>query len=140
MLALAMLLSQQRPVELHAVIALGTEKNGAGIITVRIPSAPLELATACYTLTSAAFPRELGYRTLEKEAHTDGSWAWGIHPFGSNAAKYADRMRAALGLAPHDLFLPPPHLDAMREPIIANPIKWINDELAKLGALVDSAA
>jgi hypothetical protein len=132
MLALAMLLSQQRPVELYAVAGLSTrqEQYRASLVVTRIPAAPLELATACNVLTSAAYARDLGY----KLTGGDGGWAWNIQPFDHTKATFISRMREALDMSPQDFYLEPPHWNARHEPILKDPVAWINGELLKYSA------
>lgn len=145
MLALAMLVSAQRPVELFAVVGLSdgydkatSQSFRATLATVRIPAAPLELASACYALTSAAYAREIGYKSL-KAAGAGGGWAWNLHPFDSGKTKFIEQMREALDLQAADLYLEPPHYEARRDAILTDPVAWINKELAKLQATVDAA-
>jgi len=141
MLALTMALSQARPVECFAVVALNHNKGkGAAIAVVTIPAAPLELSTACHVLTSASFARSLGYGVLMHKLNSGGGWAWNIDPFGSSRERFILSMRSALGMTPADIYLPPPHYDQHSEPIIKDPIRWINDELRKAGALMEESA
>jgi hypothetical protein len=60
-LALVMALTRVRPVTLHQLAILNGRNDGTGetIITAQINTHPLDLATACYVLTSAGFARRL---------------------------------------------------------------------------------
>ena len=129
-LALAMNLANTRPVEMHMLIAEGDTYTPTGIVAIRIPSAPLDLAVASNALTSVGLMRGLGYSWLNGMHGVGGGWAWCQSPFTEAKRKiYIANMRVALELAETDLFVPPTHCD---DEAIKNPIeflKWTVSEL-----------
>jgi hypothetical protein len=135
-LALAMLLSAERPTSLYAIVGLSRhrenegEGNGAALAAIKINSQPLELATACHVLTSQAFARSVGYQYLYAAGRSGGGWPWELHPFDGNRPKFIARMKDVLGLDGTALYVPPPHLN--EEKSFRDPIGWINDRLAEV--------
>lgn len=129
LMALAMLLSAERPVDLRAAVALdngrGRSANrGMSAAVFRIETAPLEFATACYALTSQGVARGVGYNWLNVNAGAEGAWAWcdnPAHPL------YEKLSRAAFGLGPDDIYIGPVHSD-YRDWL--NPVAWLTAKLA----------
>lgn len=79
-LALVRALSQRRPVELWACAGLDADNyRNACFVTVKIDTAPLDLAHAAHCLTHVGFPRQILYG-LALEFGYSGHW-----PFGQNA-------------------------------------------------------
>lgn len=73
-LALVMALTRIRPVSLQQICMVDGRHEGETIITSEINTAPLDLATACYVLTSAGFARRLTYDLAR--AHNDFTGGW----------------------------------------------------------------
>lgn len=73
-LALVMALTRVRPVSLHQLCFVHGHHEGETVITSQINTAPLDLATACYVLTSSGFARRLTYRLAERLNGFNGSW------------------------------------------------------------------
>jgi hypothetical protein len=122
-LALAMFLSNERPVTLEAVTGLGGYGQTACFLVTTIPAQPLDLAVACSALTSAGFSRLLGYDLIHVLGkHISGSWPWSVQPFGDAAATFVERERAVLGLGPDDILAPPAHL---RDPAVKDPVGFV---------------
>jgi hypothetical protein len=75
-LALVMALSRIRPVSLQQLAILDGYRDNTGetIITSEINTSPLDLATACYVLTSVGFARRLTYKVGEAINGFKGRW------------------------------------------------------------------
>lgn len=122
-LALAMFLSNERPVTLEAVVGLGGHQSSACFIVTPIPAQPLDLAVACSVLTSAGFSRGLGYALCSKyDAHVQGNWPWRVSPTGHTKTAFVERERAALGLGPDDILAPPTYYT---DPAITDPVGFV---------------
>lgn len=129
-LALSMALSSVRPVELYAVVGLGGGwgESGGVAVAVRIPAGPLDLATACNTLTSAGFARGLGY-SFCNEHGSGGDWLFGIYPGDEGSRKrYVELLRAAVGAGPDDLIIPPTYLT---DPAVKDPVGFVRRGIAE---------
>jgi hypothetical protein len=117
-LALAMLLNQDRAVELSAVVGLNSG-HGAAFAVVRLGQSPLDIAVACNALTSVGFTRQMGYQFLQtrEESRSGGEWAWGLAPdqFGGRQ-KYVEKMRATFGASEKDVIIP---------------AAWVHDEIVQ---------
>jgi hypothetical protein len=125
-LALAMFLSVERPVTLEVAVGMGGHR-AACFVVVGVPAAPLDLATACNALTSAAFARGIGYQTVYKhDPRIVGAWPWNLQPYdydgGKVNAKFVAREREALGLGPDDILAPPAHI---HDPAITDPVGFV---------------
>jgi len=128
-LALAMALGAERSVELHAVVGEG-DRSGRKIVVMKIPSAPLDLATACNALTSIGLIRGLGYSYCTAE-HKHWDWAFGYYPSDDGLrAKYVRQLRAALGASDADLVLPPTFLT---DPAVKDPVGFVRRGVAEHG-------
>jgi hypothetical protein len=133
-LALVRALSARRPVELWAgpVVDSNTSKNhnrgskNWAAIMSRIDGAPLDLARACYMLTSAGAPRRVGYSIGESDYNMYGTWS-----FDSNAisTKYMKDLFAPA--FPHvvDMLCIPPIYSG--DPITKDPEKWMERSLSQ---------
>ncbi len=75
-LALVLALMRTRPVRLWQLTCTDgyADRSGETIITAQINTAPLDLATACYVLTSAGFARDITYNLAEKLNDFSGGW------------------------------------------------------------------
>lgn len=136
-LAFVMALSAERPVELYTLTALDAERygHGYGAVCVRIPSAPLELATACFALTSQGYTRRLGYGYLTKHAGSCGGWGWGAAPAVNG--KYERLTRLALDMAPTDVFMSATFID---DSLLRDPVTWVNRMLHSYRTELQDAA
>lgn len=70
---------------------------------IRIPSTPLDLATAGFAIAHPAFARGVMYGVAQREGFT-GSWSSLRTRCGREG--YAPKIRARLGLAPTDIYVP----------------------------------
>lgn len=127
-LALVLKLSEIRPVSLTLINAVDNGGKGAHIIALDIPTAPLDLAHAAFAMSHVAWTRALGYAVFDS-MKWDGGWPWRLHPFdGASRATAEQRVREAMALEETDVYLHPAHLDS---PEVRDPVKFINDTLAK---------
>jgi hypothetical protein len=110
-LALVRILSASRPVSLEIVSALSASGHDAPILTMRVETAPLDLATATWQLCRQGWVRRLGYGYLESHLGSGGGWCWGVRPTGRENDLYTRLMRSALALEPADLFIPATYCD-----------------------------
>jgi hypothetical protein len=132
-LALVWQLSAVRPVELEVCAALGggERRSGTGndrvcVASVRINTAPLDLATACYMITSPGFHRGLLYDVLEV-FNCGGGWPnLDGCPYGqmSHPDSIA-RMTAVVAADSGDEVLFLPALSMYESEAVKNPRAWI---------------
>lgn len=78
MLALARILSSQRPVDLYVCTTYG-RRDTMNAVLCRVETTPLDLARACYTLVNLDTMSSIGYRVIQNfRADRDpGSWSYG---------------------------------------------------------------
>lgn len=124
-LALVMKLAEVGPVEAWAYIELDRDSREANLIMVRINTAPINLSVANYMLSHAAFTRGLGYHYLYKHHRTNGKWAFNSH----NSEDRLNRLKFAMGVTDNDIVIGSAFIN---DEIIKNPIKYINQTLAKV--------
>jgi len=126
-LALTMLLSSVRPIELYAYADLGMQYSNdefAAIPVVKIQAYPLDIASASFILTSSMFLRRLCFRYAHQWGF-DGGWAWGGNPTNDRQMKLTKK---ALSISEEDLWLPSMMCD---NNMTRNPEKWLKDNLEK---------
>lgn len=130
-LALAMMLSAERPVELYA-FCCGTQHAGESATTVvRIPTGPLDVATACAALATPGTCR-MGLFTLNDVAAGRSMTHDWFGTCGDRAA-YEAAARETLGAGAGDIVVPVAHKS---DPIVADPIGFVQrtlDEQARRG-------
>lgn len=124
-LALVRALSQRRPIELWVTAGLDANYGeDAGFISVRIDTAPLDLAHAAHALTHVGFPRRILYG-LAKEFGFSGQW-----PFNSHRALTRSEMEAcfapAFAHASETLCLPGIH---GHDESLTNPQEWLRKQI-----------
>lgn len=136
-LALVRLLSNMRPVELSTVVAVSPfNLKTCHIITVKLDTAPLDLARAAHMLTHASVPRALCYGIAEEQLNhaSEGSlcWPYGHDPnlFRNNAESI---MRRVVTPGSDVLFIPSIHT---KDKAIQNPVTWIKTMLHTFGGNV----
>lgn len=130
-LALCQKLQSVRPVELFIYADMGG--SGYALMPcIKIETSPLDLATATYTLSSAAFLRQLCFGWAHKY-HWSGQWAWGTDPRDKDGQR---KTREALRLTDTDLLVPGGYSE---DPLIKNPVAWINEQVAKYTTAMEEA-
>jgi hypothetical protein len=134
-LALVMALSRIRPVSLHQLTFLHGVDTGETVLTAQINTSPIDLATACYVLTSAGFARRLTYTIAKRINGFNGEWPNGFNIY--NPKPYYTKLVAKLvaaGLAsdPAQCLL----IDAARygDAMLTDPVTWINAQIQDAGA------
>lgn len=125
-LALVMALSRLRPVSLQQICAVDGIEGGETIITSEINTAPLDLATACYVLTSAGFARRLTYDLAAALNGFNGGWPdrmrWG------NSDPYFAMLKARLVPDPTKcLIIKGAQLN---DALLSDPVGWVNKQVA----------
>jgi hypothetical protein len=129
-LALVMALSRVRPVTLQALCCVDGYKDNTGetIITSEINTHPLDLATACYVLTSAGFARRLTYGLATELNHFRGGWPKGF-TYSAGGGSYYDKLIPRLVSDPSRCLL----IEAARlnDHLLVNPTEWLNNQITK---------
>lgn len=125
-LALCQKLSNFRPLELYlyADIEGSRENGGAAIPVIKLETSPLDLTTASYAITDAAFLRHLCFKWGYQHGF-ETSWAWHEDP---NSQRAQVKIRQELKAETQDLIIPGGYY---QDPIIREPVKWINEQLKK---------
>ena len=126
-LALVMALIRIRPVSLQAVAILHGADNGETVLSATINTAPLDLATACYVLTSAGFSRRFTYNFMRAINASTGGWPRNFNYF--QPQKYYDYLSQILGTGQKQTLV----IGAAQlgDELLSNPIKWINDQISR---------
>jgi hypothetical protein len=133
-LALVRLLSAVRPVELWFAAGLNTGRDGA-FATVRLDTAPLDVARAAFFLTHPASARLLGYRALNAAFNAGGHW-----PYCGTALTAKDWSLCARAALPHlDDCLAIPGC-AIDDQLARDPVSWVRDKLRVYGQQQEEAA
>lgn len=128
-LALAMKLSQFRPVDLCVYADMGcsvSEGRRAIIPVIPIPANPLDLAAASYAMTGAGFLRQLCFAYGDTEGFS-GHCAWNTQPsYSGRETEYETRVKAALGVTEDDVIVYGGHVN---NKLIGRPVEWITEQL-----------
>jgi hypothetical protein len=130
-LALVLALIRSRPTRLHLLSTLDGHRDNSGemVITVPIPTAPLDLARACYALTSAGFDRRLNHKISEKLNDYRGHWpdaaktGWSY----TNPKPYYDKLIVRLGADPKSTLIIPS--SQLYDQLLSAPIDWIKHQI-----------
>lgn len=127
-LALAMKLSEMRPVELWVFDSNDAYKRvgGAQYHCVKVDCAPMDMATAVFLLCDPGVPRTLMFSAADENGF-DGRWGWGadggMYP---GEPRYDKAERIALGATPDDLVI----RGAMEDDrMLNNPVAWVRDKV-----------
>ena len=126
-LALVMALTRVRPVELYQMAAGDGNRDGTGetILTCKINTSPLDLATACYILTSSGFTRRLCYTLQGKLNAYGGGWPRGYNTH--DPRDYNTKLKSKLVADPAKCLI----IDGARlnDELLSNPLKWIEKQI-----------
>lgn len=124
--ALAVCLSQIRPVELYAAWGLGNSgqrNNSIGL--VRVPTTPLGLAQALAILGTNGFCRNIAFTEIHEVQHNPrGGWAVGY----PNDKERNEVFAKLIGLKDKDIFVPG---GMFRDQLLKDPVAWVNAQVAK---------
>jgi hypothetical protein len=127
-LALVRILSTRRPVELWAGSMLDANHMQDAIgVFAHIETAPLDLATAAYVMTSAGFPRRLCYGISRAHYGYQGHWPYGSHSASRELMR--DICKPAFDHVSEVLCIPACHSE---DDITGNPEGWIERKLEEL--------
>lgn len=125
--ALAMRLSEIRPVEMYACWGVETNsKNHIG--AVRISTAPVSASEVYFLTADPAFCRNISFAAMctgTNPAATSAGhigWAFGCTP---DSSRYTELQREALGLEPQDVYLTGGCLSDNDE-MLKDPVSWVN--------------
>ena len=125
-LALVMALSRVRPVSLWTVATThGIDKDGETIMSARINTDPLDLATACYTLTSVGFARRLTYGIAERVNGFNGQWPR-KYQYG-NPKQYYEYLKKVLSQDPTKTLVV--GAAELHDELLDHPLKWIKNQI-----------
>lgn len=127
-LALVMALARVRPLALFTLATTHGVDTGETIFISQVNTSPLDLATACYALTSQGFSRRLNYQLAEKLNGFNGKWPkdW---DYGTQGRTYSAALTQRIARDPaRTLMIIAPQLN---DPIINDPIRWINDQIQR---------
>lgn len=130
-LALCMKLSNVRPVELYVYADMGGT-GWAAIPMVKVETSPLDLSTATYALSSAAFLRQLCFSWAHPKGWS-GQWAWDESPTSASSIR---KTSEALGVGADDLLIPGGYSS---DPLINRPVEWLNEQIARFTATHEEA-
>ncbi len=131
-LALILLASRTRPVELYSYAHCAETRNerGDALIVQRLQSSPMMLAEVAYVLTSAGWARNLTYAFFsDRLGYSNLKWADAQRLDNYQGGPVT---RQLLGLEPQDVLIGPAHCD---DPAVKDPAGFVNRELGKLGLL-----
>jgi hypothetical protein len=133
-LALVMALQQHHPVELIGFdINIGYDDDRETVIGWRVNTMPLDLAGACYTLTSMGFTRNLVYDVAAQYSRETVAFPATYRLSGGHEvnAPYFLSLKFKLGGNAHSLLLPPCEL---RDLAITDPVRWINENVERFNS------
>ena len=128
--ALAMRLSETRPVELWASWG-GRIRRHDAIGRVKLDTNPLTLAEVVAVVTTPLFARNVVYAqnlTQAGETYEYESWDWAWNRSPDNEARDT-RMREALRLEPQDIFIPGGYLSEADQ-FASDPVAWVESYVA----------
>jgi len=137
-LAMTMALSATRPITLEVMAVMCGERREASgsdefsIVSAKINTTPLDLATAAYALTHAGMTRQLIYRIETSEYGSKGKWPKFSGSRSHDSPERLNAVRGYLGIDGELLLIPPVmHGNALA---ISNPEKWVLSQLEQYGA------
>jgi hypothetical protein len=131
-LALVMqLIRSGRAVELWTFCSIHGKVNGQSVPCVKMLTAPIDMASVAYCLTSQGFSRGVCYGAARTFNRFNGSWGRNYVNQGTLAERIAGARKTLDGLtAPQDIILPAPfHTDRMDSGdaglIFRDPVRWV---------------
>lgn len=138
-LALVMqLIRQGRAVELMTFTSLNGRKGNQSVICCRMITAPIDIASVSYCLTSSGFSRSLCYGLARHLNQFDGTWSNNYVRTGTWKERLQGCKNTLAGLvADNDIILPAPYGadKTSTEPhglLFKNPAAWVNACLAQI--------
>ena len=126
-LALALVLSKTRPVNLKLVATLdGKSSDKCSLIEINVNLNDLSLATAAYAIASTGFDRNLTHTYAHHHNGFSGHWAWFSYPDNENS-QYWNNLRHYLKISDDDILIKGAFLDDRL--ILDDPVKWCKDQI-----------
>lgn len=127
-LALVMALSRVRPTTLYQLDVGSGPGDGTGetVLTTKINTSPLDLATACYLLTSAGFARGLVYTLEERLNGNSGGWPKDYNYHGGPNVYY-EKLKLRLGFDPIKTLIIP--ASRLNDALLKDSLKWIEKQI-----------
>jgi hypothetical protein len=124
-LALVMALIRTRPTRLYLLNILHGVEGGETVFAIPVPTAPLDLARACYTLTSVGYARRMLYGLATKLNGFNGKWPKAFNY--SDPKPYYDGLLVRLGAdTKSTLLIPAAQLGDL---LLSDPLKWIKTQI-----------
>lgn len=128
-LAFALYMQTIRPIELTLVTAGSkysySHGNISTVITVKIPTNPLDLSTAAFMLTDISWDRRLAFTAFNAMTGiNDGVVGWPFDSIPGNRV-YEAAMKKAIGAEPNDLYFTGTHLSNTKATY--DPVGWVKD-------------
>lgn len=130
-LALVMALSRIRPVTLYQLDVASGRKDGESILITPINTTPLDLATACYVLTSSGFSRGIVMPVEERINGHSGGWPKEFNYFGDSLIYYRKRL-PLLGFEEKQTLIVP--AAKANDELIKQPLVWIKRQIERFTA------
>jgi hypothetical protein len=137
-LALVMALARLRPVALNLIDCSDGNRDGSGesVVTIRLETAPLDIAKACYALTNIGLVRGYIYDFETETNNFAGGWPKGFS--FSNQKSYYDKLMPRLtGNLENSLLV---EASRANDPLIKSPVEWINEQIRKFTSQQEEAA
>lgn len=128
-LALVMALTRIRPVSLQVLCTVDgyRDRSGETVITAEINTSPLDLATACYALTSVGFVRRLTYGLAEKLNDFHGGWPQNVGYSYGKPKPYYDALVKRLSPDPSKTLII--GSAEFHDRLLSDPLAWIEDQI-----------
>lgn len=128
--ALAMALTEVRPVELYAVAGNMVQPRSRMVLTCTLlDTKPANVPQIVAVIAQPQFFRSIifsVYANVEKTNHVGSlPFGWGMQP----CQRYMDEMRRALAMEPQDVFIPGGYLSEAGE-MMRDPLAWVEKYLA----------
>lgn len=128
-LALTLLLSRRRPLSLQTVFISDGKDNGETILSTRIETAPLDLAVACYALSSSGFDRRINHFLARKHNGFTGGWPPAYRYYEASHATYFQHLIDELSPNPERTLLIPP--SQLNDELLTQPVTWLKTQVAR---------
>jgi len=127
--ALAVKVSQTRPVQLFALAAMKPSGQPTSIATVDLGVSPLNVPLVTFALANAQFLRQVMFARTAKYGGEGGrgwiQWPWNE----SNGEKRNPKLRKATGMDDNAVLFNGAYL---ADEMVTRPIEWVENELRKM--------
>jgi hypothetical protein len=131
-LALIIKLAAARPIALYHLATTHGVDNGETLLLTELNTAPLDLASACYVLTSAGFDRYITHHVAYHLNGFNGSWP---KNYEGKEEQFYRELIPRLGFNPADtIFVKPTYLT---DPIVSKPLLWVTEQIERFNNLIE---